>query len=140
ERRRRRDHMKSRPRCARALAAAAFLAAALPLAAQDAADAKAGATATPAKEATPTPTPGPAPSPAVKHNRITIGGKPIAYTATAATVDLKDAKGELIARMFSVAYTADGADAKQRPVTFAFNGGPGSASIWLHMGSFSPVR
>ena len=132
--------MKSRPRCARALAAAAFLAAALPLAAQDAADAKPGAKATPAKEATPTPTPGPAPSPAVKHNRITIGGKPIAYTATAATVDLKDAKGELIARMFSVAYTVDGADAKQRPVTFAFNGGPGSASIWLHMGSFSPVR
>ncbi len=92
------------------------------------------------KEPTPTPTPAPAPAPAVKHGRITLGGKPIAYTTTAATIDLKDSKNEPIARMFYVAYTADGADAKQRPVTFCFNGGPGSSSIWLHMGSFGPLR
>ena len=42
--------------------------------------------------------------------------------------------------MFSVAYTLDGADPKQRPVTFLFNGGPGSSSLWLHMGSFGPMR
>lgn len=93
-----------------------------------------------AKEPTPAPTPAPAPSPAISHRRITLAGKPIAYTATASTIDLKDAKNEPIARMFSVAYTLDGADAKQRPVTFLFNGGPGSASIWLHMGSFGPLR
>jgi len=81
-----------------------------------------------------------APAPAVTHRRMTLAGKPVAFTATAATVDLKDAKGETDARMFYVAYTADGADAKQRPVTFAFNGGPGSASLWLHMGSFGPMR
>ena len=95
-----------------------------------------------AKDAAPKPIP-PAPKAAVTHHRITLGGKAIAYTATAGTIDLKDAKGETIGRMFSVAYTADGPDAspqKSRPVTFAFNGGPGSSSLWLHMGSFGPVR
>lgn len=92
------------------------------------------------KEPTPAPTPTPAPPPAVTHRKMTLGGKLIAYTATAATIDLKDAKNEAVARVFFVAYTADGTDAKQRPVTFAFNGGPGSASIWLHMGSFGPMR
>lgn len=102
--------------------------------------AEAKSTPTPGKEPTPSPTPGPAPAPAVVHRRITLGGKPFAYAATAATIDLKDSKNEPIARMFYVAYTAEGADAKTRPVTFAFNGGPGSASIWLHMGSFAPLR
>lgn len=91
------------------------------------------------KEAPPPAIP-PAPKPAVSHHRITLGGKPVAYAATAGTVDLKDAKGETIARMFAVAYTGEGPDAKSRPVTFAFNGGPGSSSLWLHMGSFGPVR
>ncbi len=100
-------------------------------------DAKAGtgkdaAAATPAIPA--------APAAAVSHRRLTLGGKPIAYTATAATIDLKDAKGETDGRMFYVAYTAEGVDAKQRPVTFLFNGGPGSSSLWLHMGSFGPMR
>jgi carboxypeptidase C (cathepsin A) len=82
----------------------------------------------------------PASAAAVSHHRITLGGKPVAYTATAATLDLKNAKNETEARMFAVAYTADGLDARQRPVTFLFNGGPGSATIWLHMGSFGPMR
>ncbi len=42
--------------------------------------------------------------------------------------------------MFYVAYTLDGAEARTRPVSFLYNGGPGSATLWLHMGSFSPVR
>jgi carboxypeptidase C (cathepsin A) len=102
---------------------------------EPAADAKADAK----PAVTPAPVPA-APAPAVSHRRVTLSGKPIAFTATAATIDLKDGKGETDARMFYVAYTAEGADAKQRPVTFAFNGGPGSASLWLHMGSFGPMR
>jgi len=124
----------------RNLGAAALVAALLatgPLAAQQPSDPPAPPAAG-GKEAPP-PIP-PAPKPAVTHHRITLDGRPIAYTATASTIDLKDAKGETIARMFSVAYTGDGPDAKSRPVTFAFNGGPGSSSLWLHMGSFGPVR
>ena len=133
--------MSFRLHCARALLATALFAAPLATpaaAAQDSDDAKADTKA--AKEPTPAPTPSPAPAPASIHQRLTLNGKPIAYTATAATVDLKDAKNETTARMFFVAYTADGADPKQRPVTFLFNGGPGSASLWLHMGSFGPMR
>ena len=92
------------------------------------------------KETPPVPAIAAAPKPAVSHHRIVLDGKPIAYTATAATIDLKNEKDEVIARMFAVAYTADGADARRRPVTFAFNGGPGSSSLWLHMGSFGPFR
>ena len=88
----------------------------------------------------PTPTVGPAPAPAVSHHHLTVGGKSIAYMATASTIDLKDAKGETGARMFYVAYTGEGPDSKQRPVTFVFNGGPGSSTLWLHLGSFGPVR
>jgi carboxypeptidase C (cathepsin A) len=80
------------------------------------------------------------PRAAVTHHRLTLAGRTIAYTATAATTDLKNEKDELIGRMFYVAYTADGAEAAARPVTFVFNGGPGSSTIWLHMGSFGPIR
>lgn len=129
--------MRPRWNRARHLAAAALLAAAAPIGAaqEKPADQKPASTPTPS----PTPIP-PAPSPAVSHHRLTLAGKPIAYTATAATIDLKDARGETNARMFYVAYVAEGAEARQRPVTFAFNGGPGSSSIWLHMGSFGPMR
>jgi len=85
--------------------------------------------------------PAPAPAPAVTHHKITLGGKSIPYTATAATIDLKNDKQELIGRMFYVAYTEDGVtDLTTRPVTFVYNGGPGSSTIWLHMGSFGPMR
>ena len=133
--------MNARPRRARTLASMLFLVPALALAAgrQDPGDAKPDAKAA-SKEPTPSPTPPPAPAPAVAHRRATIGGKPFPYSATAATIDLKDAKNETVARMFYVAYTGEGADAKSRPVTFAFNGGPGSSTIWLHMGSFGPLR
>jgi carboxypeptidase C (cathepsin A) len=133
--------MRFRLHCARALLVTVLFAAPLvtpAAAAEDPGDAKAEGKA--AKEPTPAPTPTPAPAPASIRQRLTLNGKPIAYTATAATVDLKDSKNETTARMFYVAYTADGADPKQRPVTFLFNGGPGSASLWLHMGSFGPMR
>jgi carboxypeptidase C (cathepsin A) len=69
---------------------------------------------------------------------ITIGGKTIAYTAHAGTMIIRDAAGKPKATVFYIAYTADKADAATRPVTFFFNGGPGSASIWLDMGIMSP--
>ncbi|MGH8204223.1 MAG: S10 family serine carboxypeptidase-like protein, partial [Steroidobacteraceae bacterium] len=75
-------------------------------------------------------------------HQITLAGKPLKYTATAGWLILNDKKtGKPIARFGYTAYTQDGVkDASQRPITFAFNGGPGSASIWLHMGALGPRR
>ena len=53
---------------------------------------------------------------------------------------MKDEDGKPQASVFFVAYTRDGADPAKRPVTFTFNGGPGSSSVWLHMGAFGPKR
>jgi carboxypeptidase C (cathepsin A) len=64
-----------------------------------------------------------------------VDGKSIAYTATAGTLTIRDAQGKPTASMFYTAYTAPG---RHRPVTFFYNGGPGSASLWLRMGSFAP--
>jgi len=69
---------------------------------------------------------------------IRIGGREIAYTATVATIPIRLDNGEVQARMFFVAYTKDGENPKTRPVSFLYNGGPGAATIWLHMGSFAP--
>jgi carboxypeptidase C (cathepsin A) len=62
------------------------------------------------------------------------------YTARAGTMVLKADDGTPRANIFFVAYTKDGADPATRPVTFTFNGGPGSSSVWLHMGAFGPKR
>lgn len=69
-----------------------------------------------------------------------LGGQEIRYTAHAGTLPIRLDNGDLGGRMFFVSYTRAGEDVKARPVAFLFNGGPGSASIWLHMGSFAPVR
>lgn len=74
-----------------------------------------------------------------KHD-ITLGGQVIHYTATAGNLLIRDDHDRPNASLFYVAYTQDGADAKSRPITFFYNGGPGAATIWLHMGSFGPVR
>jgi carboxypeptidase C (cathepsin A) len=72
---------------------------------------------------------------------ISIGGQSIAYTATAGTAVLRRDDGTATASIFYIAYTKDGVtDAARRPLTFAFNGGPGSSSIWLHMGTLGPKR
>ena len=72
---------------------------------------------------------------------VTVEGRRIDYTVTPGTLTLRNDKGEPVASMFYVAYVADnGKAAPRRPVTFVFNGGPGSSSMWLHMGSFGPVR
>ena len=73
------------------------------------------------------------------HN-VQIGGRSIGYKATAGTLLIRDDKDRADASVFYVAYTADEKDAGKRPLTFLYNGGPGSASIWLHMGSFGPMR
>lgn len=74
-----------------------------------------------------------------KHS-VSIGGHSVAYTATAGTLIIRDEKGQPQASVFYVAYTVDNGKPEKRPVTFLYNGGPGSSSMWLHMGSFGPVR
>ncbi|HEX3168536.1 MAG TPA: hypothetical protein VHQ93_19845, partial [Chitinophagaceae bacterium] len=69
----------------------------------------------------------------------TFGGKSISYKASAGEMHLKNDKDEPVASIWSVAYTEEGlTDLTKRPVTFVFNGGPGSASVWLQMGMFGP--
>lgn len=72
---------------------------------------------------------------------IRLGGQMIPYKATAGLTLLKNEKGEPTALMYAVAYTrSDVKDMTQRPVSFLYNGGPGSATMWLHMGAFGPKR
>jgi carboxypeptidase C (cathepsin A) len=78
--------------------------------------------------------------PVVTHHQLTVDGKLLKYTATTGRLPIKRGDGKIEAEMFYVAYTLDGADAAKRPLTFAFNGGPGSASIWLHMGALGPRK
>jgi carboxypeptidase C (cathepsin A) len=78
--------------------------------------------------------------PVVTHHQITVDGKLLKYTATTGRLPIKRGDGKIEAEMFFVAYTLDGEDTQKRPLTFAFNGGPGSATIWLHMGALGPRR
>ena len=72
---------------------------------------------------------------------IQLNGQALAYTATAGTLVLKKEDGTPTASIFYTAYTKDGvSDLSRRPLTFAFNGGPGSSSVWLHLGSLGPKR
>lgn len=94
-----------------------------------------------AAPATPKPEPsGTYPPDAVSTHSLGLAGKSYAYTARAGTIALEDTKGATTCRMFYTAFTLDGADPRTRPVTFLYNGGPGSSTIWLRMGSFGPVR
>jgi carboxypeptidase C (cathepsin A) len=85
-------------------------------------------------------TPIPPEKSSVTHHTMTLGGKQLSYTATAGTLLIRDQDDKPYGSIFYVAYTLDGAEARSRPVSFLYNGGPGSATLWLHMGSFSPVR
>jgi carboxypeptidase C (cathepsin A) len=78
--------------------------------------------------------------PVVTHHQINAGGQALKYTATAGRLPIKRGDGKIEAEMFFVAYTLDGQDPARRALTFAFNGGPGSASVWLHMGAVGPKR
>lgn len=78
---------------------------------------------------------------AVAHHQWTDGsGKNIAYTTTTGHLTATSPSGQPEASMSYVAYTAPSQDGSNRPVTFFYNGGPGSASIWLRLGSFAPTR
>ena len=78
---------------------------------------------------------------AVTRHQLTLGSRTLAYTATAGHLTATQVgSGTPQASFFHVAYTLDGQPAATRPVTFFFNGGPGSASMWLHLGSFAPRR
>ncbi len=80
----------------------------------------------------------------VTHHTAVIGGRSIPYTATAGTLTIRDDEGKPTASVFYVAYVAgngaSGGSDTRRPVTFLYNGGPGSSTLWLHMGSIGPVR
>ena len=83
--------------------------------------------------------PVPAPNVSVTRHKGMFGGKAISYTATTGETYLKDKDGKPLAAIFATSYVKDGGDGK-RPITFLYNGGPGSGSLWLHMGAFGPKR
>jgi carboxypeptidase C (cathepsin A) len=78
--------------------------------------------------------------PVVTHHQVSLNGKTLKYTAIAGRLPIKRDDGKIEAEMFFVSYSLDGQDLSKRPLTFAFNGGPGSASVWLHMGALGPRR
>lgn len=90
-----------------------------------------------AKETPPTP----GEDSSVTEHSISIGGKPIPYRALAGTMLIKNDSGQGIGSMYFTAYTrTDTRDVSHRPITFIYNGGPGSSTIWLQMGAFGPRK
>ena len=80
-------------------------------------------------------------SASITNHTLNLDGKALSYTATAGYIPLKNDTGRTLAQIFYISYTKDSQEnIAQRPVTFAFNGGPGSSSIWLHMGALGPKR
>ncbi len=71
---------------------------------------------------------------------IPFHGHTLSYTVTPGHLTIRNDKGEPLASMFYVAYTMPSANGRPRPLTFLFNGGPGSSTMWLHMGSFGPMK
>ncbi len=82
----------------------------------------------------------PAEPPALVETRhtMTLGGHPLDYRAIAETIGLTDQKGEPSASVYTIAYLAEPAAGQRRPIAFVFNGGPGAASVFLHLGALGP--
>ncbi len=79
--------------------------------------------------------------PIVTHHELKLGERTLKYTATAGMLPIRDDQGKEEAQIFHVAYMLDDAgDPATRPLMFSFNGGPGSASVWLHLGALGPRR
>ena len=77
----------------------------------------------------------------VTKQQVRVGGQILNFTATTGYMLMKDEKDSVKAKLFFIAYTKDGEpDISKRPIMFAYNGGPGSASLWLHMGGIGPKR
>jgi len=82
----------------------------------------------------------PLPGDSVTTHALEVSGRTLQFEAVAGTIPLSDAEGRIQARIAYISYTAKDTEAKSRPVAFAFNGGPGSASAWLHLGTLGPWR
>ncbi|MFM1813962.1 MAG: hypothetical protein RLZ98_657 [Pseudomonadota bacterium] len=80
------------------------------------------------------------PAPKETAHKIPIPGGRLAFTATAGSLPITNKAGDVLAEIAYVAYVANGREAAARPVAFAFNGGPGAASAWLHLGAMGPWR
>lgn len=81
------------------------------------------------------------PDPIVRQHAISVDGKELSYTTTVGLMPIRDDEGKLKAKLFYTAYTLnDVDDVGNRPLTITYNGGPGSASVWLHMGGLAPKR
>ncbi len=78
--------------------------------------------------------------PVVTRHEIRVRWKTLHYTATAGLMPLADDEGTVEAHIFFIAYTLDNTSAASRPLTFCFNGGPGSSSVWLQMGAIGPRK
>ncbi len=79
--------------------------------------------------------------PVETHHQLALPGRTLTYTARAGVLPLRDAYGDTEAEIFFTAYELEReGDSGDRPLTFAFNGGPGSSSVWLHMGALGPQR
>jgi carboxypeptidase C (cathepsin A) len=97
-------------------------------------------TAAPAGQAEEGATPIPPETKVETHHEWSAGGRTVHYTATAGNLLIKGEDDKPNGSIFYVAYTEDAVPAKSRPITFLYNGGPGSATVWLHMGSVGPIR
>jgi len=83
----------------------------------------------------------PVDEPVVRQHQITLGARTLEYTTTTGMMPIRNAAGEVEAHIFFMAYTLNGvADRSKRRLMFSFNGGPGSASVWLHLGALGPKR
>src|SRR5258708_13465509 len=78
------------------------------------------------------------PARVASHHRIMLGDVRLDYEAIAETLPVIDTKGATTASIFTTSYLADAGTGNQRPVTFVFNGGPGAASVFLHLGALGP--
>ena len=78
--------------------------------------------------------------PSISQHTGTFNGKTVSYTTEAGWIPIRD-DGKVVAKMFYVSYTKNGVtDVSQRPLIISFNGGPGTASVWMHMGFTGPRR
>lgn len=77
---------------------------------------------------------------AVTSHEIEINSETLSYTATVGGLDVHDRSGKVVGQIFFTAYTKNDVSSVERPLTFVFNGGPGSSAVWLHLGAFGPKR
>jgi carboxypeptidase C (cathepsin A) len=124
-----------------ALALALLLQAAAPAPAPSPSPAKGDAAGEKDKEAKDKDKKEPEEKPVVTQHELRLGGRILKYSVTTGLMPLKNELGEVEANIFFMAYTADRTGGpEKRPLTISFNGGPGSSSVWLHLGALGPKR